>query len=192
MNAANPLENATDGWYTAADQPELAEFGPVSGLCVTGRGAPGGPEYQQCVRALYGVAAATGRPPAALEGRWWVEDDRPPLTVPREEWHWHLFLRLPAGFPPQDADRAREAARPSGATVDRVQFVTFTEGSCVQMTHHGSFADEAASLARMGEFMAANGLVHAGTHHEIYLTDPVRTPQDALRTILRQPVRRVA
>ncbi|MCC5575785.1 hypothetical protein IMZ11_09045 [Microtetraspora sp. AC03309] len=45
-----------------------------------------------------------------LEGRWWVEDTRPPLEVPRDEWHWHLFLRLPDTLDPALADQAREAA----------------------------------------------------------------------------------
>jgi hypothetical protein len=29
-------------WYSAADSPELVEFGPVRGLGATGVGAPGG------------------------------------------------------------------------------------------------------------------------------------------------------
>jgi len=39
-------------------------------------------------------------------------------------------------------------------------------------------------------YMAANGLVHRGLHHEIYLGDPNRSAPDQLKTILRQPVAR--
>lgn len=60
------------------------------------QGAPGGGEYDACIRALYTVAGALPEPHAApLEGRWWVEDTRPALEVPRAEWRWHLFLRQP-------------------------------------------------------------------------------------------------
>lgn len=190
----------TDAWYTATDEPELVTFGPVHGLAASGRGEPGGPEYGACVAALYAVAAALPRPhvPPPLEGRWWVEDPRPPLQVPREEWRWHLFLRLPDDLDPALPDQARETVRatagPGLPALNRVQLVTFTEGTCVQLTHHGPYADEPASLARMAAFMQANALTHAGLHHEIYLTDPreaARNPATA-RTILRQPVRPAA
>ncbi|MGP8299978.1 GyrI-like domain-containing protein [Streptomyces inhibens] len=190
QTANETVNDAAHPWYTAADEPELAEFGPVRGLGVTGQGAPDGGEYGVCAQALYVVAGALPVPHAApLEGRWWVEDPRPPLDVPRARWRWHLFLRLPDDLDPALADRAREAARPSGAAVDRVQLVTFTEGRCVQMTHHGAYADEPASLARMDAYMAELGLVRAGLHHEIYLSDVRESDPARMRTILRQPVR---
>ena len=169
--------------YDAPDEPELAEFGPVSGLAVSGRGAPGGPEHATATQGLYAVAGSLlrgGVPP--LEGRWWVEDERPALAVPRDEWRWHLFLRLedpgvrlPAtGLPPAAA---------------RVQVTTFTEGPVVQVMHRGRFADEPRTLARMEEFMQRHGLVANGLHHEIYLSDPFAPDEAAMRTILREPVR---
>ncbi|KUJ41347.1 hypothetical protein ACZ90_68475 [Streptomyces albus subsp. albus] len=177
-------------WYSAADIPEQVTFGPVSGLGATGLGAPGGTEYGICVAALYTVAGALPLPhPAPLEGRWWVEDSRPALEVPREEWRWHLFLRLPDDLDPALVDQARESVRPSGAAVDRVQLVTFTEGRCVQMTHHGHYADESASLAAMEAYLAEHGLVRAGLHHEIYLSDVRESDPARMRTILRHPVR---
>ncbi|MEU8278840.1 hypothetical protein ACFYOK_35095 [Microbispora bryophytorum] len=189
-------------WYSAADTPELAGFGPVTGLGVTGHGAPGGPAHLAAITALYAVAGpltglAGGLPMPALEGRWWVEDvTRHPLDVPRDEWHWHLFLRLHASlhhaqdpaFDPALVEQAREAARPTPG-IAAVQLVTFTDGRCVQMTHHGSFAEEPKSLALMDEFMRAHDLVPAGLHHEIYLSGVQETGPAAMRTILRQPVR---
>ena len=117
-------------WYAASDSPELVEFGPVRGLGVTGLGEPGGTEHMTAIRALYAVAAPllAGALPA-LEGRWWVEDDRPPLTVPRSQWRWHLFLRLPESVEPGRVDEARQATGLTGAA--RVQVVLFTEGRCV-------------------------------------------------------------
>ncbi|MFG2017992.1 GyrI-like domain-containing protein [Actinomadura geliboluensis] len=183
-------------WYSAAGSPELAEFGPVRGLSVTGRGEPGGPAHTASIRALYsvagpllGIAAAGGAPfeIPPLEGRWWVEDERSPFDVPREQWWWHLFLRLPDSVADAWFDRARQAADDPAAA--RVQLVTFTEGQCVQVLHRGAYADEPKTLALMEEFMERSGLVMNGLHHEIYLSDVQETDPAQMRTILRHPVR---
>jgi hypothetical protein len=148
----------------------------IDGLSPTGRPHALHAESCQALFAvagrLLGLAAQAGAPFAMpmLEGRWWVEDDRPPLRVPREEWRWHLFLRLPDRVEAPWADQARESARGAEA-VDRVQLVTFTEGTCVQAMHHGPYADEPVTLARMNDLMDAVGLVPNGLHHEIYLSD---------------------
>ncbi|WP_326645164.1 GyrI-like domain-containing protein [Streptosporangium sp. NBC_01755] len=183
-------------WYSAEDDPEVVEFGPARGLSVTGQGAPGGPAYTTSVGALYAVAGALlgiaarsvrpfGMPP--LEGRWWAEDERPPLDVPREEWWWHLFLRLPEPVDEAWADEARQSAGHPAAA--RVQFVTFTEGLCVQVLHRGPYAEEPKTLARMDALMRSEGLVPNGLHHEIYLSDTGETDPEKMMTVLRQPVR---
>ncbi|MCG5219463.1 GyrI-like domain-containing protein [Streptosporangium soli] len=183
-------------WYSAADEPEEVEFGPVRGLSITGQGEPAGPVHLTSIAALYGVAgsllgiaAGHGRmfEMPYLEGRWWVEDERPPFDVPREEWWWHLFLRLPDSAEAVWADEAREAAEHPAAA--RVQLVTFTEGLCVQALHSGPYAEEPKTLALMDAHMRDAGLVLNGLHHEIYLSDLRETDPEKMRTILRHPVR---
>jgi hypothetical protein len=187
-------------WYSASDTPELVEFASVRGLGVTGQGEPGGPVYWECSQALYAVAgqvlalaaqAGVGLSMPVLEGRWWVEDDRSPFQVPREQWWWQLFLRLPDPVQSGWADQAREAAREAERlpAVSRVQLVTFTEGQCVQAMHHGPYADEPRTLALMEALMEQSGLVPNGLHHELYLSDVRETAPQKMRTILRQPVR---
>ncbi|WP_433143856.1 GyrI-like domain-containing protein [Actinomadura nitritigenes] len=179
-------------WYEAAEKPEIAEFGPVSGLAVTGRGEPGGAAYGASVGALYAVMGALGAPMVPLEGRWWVEDERSPFEVPREEWWWHLFLRLPdeeGAIGVGAIEAAVTEVRQGVPAAARVQRVTFTDGRCVQMLHRGPYADEPASLAEMDALMKAEGLDVNGLHHEIYLSDPNEPDQSKARTILRQPVR---
>jgi hypothetical protein len=177
--------------YEAPDEPGLAEFGPVTGLSVSGRGEPGGAEHAAATRGLYAMAARLfgplGLPP--LEGRWWVEDERPALAVPREEWRWHLFLPLPDGPVVDLPVAARLSTRGLPVAAARVQLTTFNEGQVVQAMHHGPFADEPRTLGRMETFMDEHGLVADGLHHEIYLSDPFGTEPAKMRTILRQPVR---
>jgi hypothetical protein len=198
MTTTTNDSQTVDRWYTAAGSPELVEYGPVRGLGVTGQGAPGGPTYAGSAGALYAVAgqllgiaaqAAAGFPMPPLEGRWWVEDDRPPLEVPREQWRWHLFLRLPDAVEPFWVDRAREAALLTERAAPRVQLVTFAEGRCVQALHAGPYADEPRTLGEMDRLMQREGLARHGLHHEIYLSDVRETDPERMRTILRQPVR---
>lgn len=66
------------------------------------------------------------------------------------------------------------------------------EGLSVQILHIGSYDDEAPTLRRLHhEYMPANGLGFSGPHHEIYLSDVRRVAPEKLKTILRQPVRRL-
>jgi hypothetical protein len=72
--------------------------------------------------------------------------------------------------------------------VAQVRLESMEEGLCVQMLHVGPFADEPATLAEMERFADKNGLEFTGPHHELYLSDPRRTPPQRLKTILRMPV----
>ncbi|MUN38107.1 GyrI-like domain-containing protein [Actinomadura litoris] len=175
--------------YEAAGEPEIAEFGPASALSVSGQGEPGGAAYSASVAALYAVMGALDAPMVPLEGRWWVEDERSPFDVPREEWRWHLFLRLTGDVAPGAVERAREQVRAGVPAAARVQRVSFTDGRCVQMLHSGPYSEEPASLTRMHALMEAEGLVPNGLHHEVYLTDPREEDPEKIRVILRQPVR---
>lgn len=59
----------------------------------------------------------------------------------------------------------------------------------LQIMHLGSYDDEAPVLARLHrDVMPERGLTWNGRHHEIYLSDPRRTPAEKLKTVLRQPV----
>ena len=46
------------------------------------------------------------------------------------------------------------------------------------------------SISGLHEFIRAQGFERSGKHHEIYLSDPRRTPAEKLKTILRVPVRK--
>lgn len=184
---------AADSRLNASPDPQLVTLDPVSTLSIAGHGAPGGPAHLQAIRTLFGVVGALrdicadhGSPIAGgpLEGLWWVEDERPALQVPRDEWKWELLVAIPSSMPVPWTSRARSVA----AAGDGVQRTTLDEGLCVQALHQGPYEDEPRTLALMDDFMQRNGLTMNGRHHEIYLTG-VETPPAAATTILRHPVR---
>ncbi len=192
------LVQADATYYTASTTPELQEIDPVRVLAVEGRGEPGGTAHLAAIEALYAVtegvrALAAGSraefrvPP--LEGLWWVEDERPALEVPREEWLWQLLLRIPETADGEWVERAREAA---GDEARDVRLTRLSEGLCVQALHRGPYETEPETIARMDALMKRENLTLNGRHHEIYLTAVTeQTPPERIETILRHPVRPV-
>ena len=74
-----------------------------------------------------------------------------------------------------------------------MQLEAYDEGLAVQILHIGSYDEEAApTLARLHEdWLPGNGYVENGKHHEIYLSDPRRVEPSKLKTVLRQPIRKI-
>lgn len=87
-----------------------------------------------------------------------------------------------------------EAARKKALSgLARLRFASFEEGLAVQTLHIGPYSEEGPVIRGMHEeFIPANGLALTGKHHEIYLGDPRRSAPEKLRTVLRQPVRKVS
>jgi len=188
--------------YVAPRKPALVTIGPARYLSAEGRGAPAGVAFQAAVGAIYAVAftikmarKAAGKGDykvAALEGLWWGPNKRAPFSVKSpKDWRWKLLIRTPALVTAADLTRAKKALLAKGkvAEVAKVKLEAIREGRCVQMLHVGGYDKEPATLEAMLGFTEEQGLTFRGVHHEIYLSDPRRTPPARLRTILRHPVR---
>lgn len=109
---------------------------------------------------------------------------------------WISVIRVPDFVTRADFDWAvAEATRKKKQDFSAVEFLTVDEGLCVQMMHLGAYDDEPASVARMDAFLAQNSRVNdfsaARMHHEIYLSDPRKTPPEKRKTVLRHPVRKL-
>jgi hypothetical protein len=192
-------------------QPSAKEFvvvdvPPMQFLMVDGHGDPNtAQEYQDAVEALYAVAyklkftskKTLGKdhvvPP--LEGLWWAEDMET-FTARRDKsaWDWTMMIMQPEWV---TQEMFVEVAQQVGKKKDlpalpKLRLETFHEGLAVQIMHIGSYDDEGPTIARMHhEFMPQNGYEPAGKHHEIYLGDPRKVAPEKLKTVLRQPVRKI-
>ncbi len=185
--------------YAATPKPAVVEIGPAVYLSISGRGAPGGNAFSDAIGALYGVAFTVkmtrkfaGKRDYAvckLEALWpnlnW--DD---TTPDREQWVWQLMIRTPKFVAAKDISQAIKTLmkRGKGADVQQVELRSLSEGLCVQALHVGPYEDEGKTMATMRAFAERQGLRIAGTHHEIYLSDPRRVAASKLKTILRGPV----
>lgn len=187
--------------YRAGPDPVLVDVPPRPVLAVDGVGDPNtAPAYAEALHALYAVAYGVrfalkkaaepiDAPVPPLEGLWWVPDMARFDVAAKSAWHWTLLIpQVEVVTPALVAACAAAAREKAGEAVDSVWLERFAEGRCAQVLHRGPYAEEGPTVARLHRFIAEQGLVLTGRHHEIYLGDPRRTAPERLRTILRQPV----
>lgn len=189
--------------YNPPKEFVVVEVPPMRYLMVDGHGDPNTEEsYRQAVEALFTVAYTLkfmskklgkdyGVMP--LEGLWTSENMEDFLVRNKENWDWTMMIMQPEWITPGMVHEAIETARikKNPAAIDLVRFETYSEGTCVQIMHVGSYDDEAPTLRKLhNDYMPSQGLVFSGVHHEIYIGDPRKADPARLKTILRQPVKK--
>ena len=187
-------------YYKAGPKPEIVEFDTVRYLTIEGKGEPAGEVFTSKVEALYPLAYGIkkvckdqgndfGVP--KLEGLWWVEDNKPVLEVPRNEWCWKLLIRMP-DFVSREmmlSIQPEVSKKKKNDLIQEISFESITEGKCVQIMHIGPYSTEPETINVLTEFMAENGLSVNGLHHEIYISDPRKTESSKMKTLIRYPVK---
>lgn len=181
----------------AADGPELVVAPAATFVSLRGSGRPGTEAFHRAKRTVRTVERAL--PPArrvpgaadVVEILYRYPEGSVPVGI--ADFYWvnpvdDLEYRVLAQVDPATTDEELAAAA-DGADGADVERYALPERLVVQVLHRGPFADERRTLADLGSFAADHGLRRVGDHHEIHL-DPftASTPQDHLRTILRDPV----
>jgi hypothetical protein len=182
---------------------ELVTVPPLNYVMLDGQGNPGtAPAYAAALEGLYSVSYAVkfaskhaGRDYAVgpLEGLWTADNPDAFTRGDKDSWKWTMMIPQPDWIGAAEVqDGVAKAAAKKVPGLDMLRLETLDEGLSVQILHIGSYDREAPTLHRLhGEFMPANGFGFAGPHHEIYLSDARRVAPEKLKTILRQPVRRL-
>lgn len=201
MTAKIDLAKEDKIYYTAKTKPQIIEFAEIPYLTIEGKGEPAGKTFIEAVQALYPLAYGVkgsckkdGRDftVAKLEGLWWVKSTKPALEVPRKEWHWKLLIRLPDFVTSEIVEKAKlEVMKKKDIDLlKEIKFEKITEGKCIQILHIGPYATEPETIAKTKKIMKENNFIENGLHHEIYLSDPRKTPPQKMKTILRQPIKK--
>lgn len=189
-------------YYTAKTNPQIVEFPKISYLAIEGKGEPAGKAFTEAVQALYplaysvkGLCKKDSRDfaVAKLEGLWWVKSNKPALEVLREEWYWKLLIRLPDFVTSEIVVKAKlEVLKKKGIDLLKAtKFEKITEGKCIQVLHIGPYSTEPETIAKIRKIMKESNFIENGFHHEIYLSDPRKTPPQKMKTILRQPIKKI-
>lgn len=199
-------------FYLPKNQPSFVTVPKANYLAVRGKGNPNDEngEYKKSIGLLYAIAFTIKMsykgdhkidgyfeyvvPP--LEGLWWQEGFTPVDYADKEGFRFLSLIRLPDFVTKAEFDWAiREAEIKKKTDFSKVEYFPYDEGVCVQCMHIGPYDDEPGTIARMYDFMKANGfesdLSPARLHHEIYLSDPRKCDAARLKTVIRIPVRKL-
>lgn len=199
------IEKEDPNYYRSTTKPELRDLDPYYYLSISGKSSPSSPGFMHAMEELYAVAFALKFICKAedidfvvpkMEGFWWIDGgldvQHEFVQTPEDEWNWKIAIRMPDFVEGDHYYRAVQkvkAKNPELLTDDKVKFELINEGKCVQILHIGSYNEEGESIMKVMNYIKENNLEVAGYHHEIYLSDPRKTPEHKLRTILRYEVK---
>ena len=198
-------------FYMPARKPSIIEVPPMNYIAVRGKGDPNDEngEYKKSIGLLYGIAFTIKMsykgehkidgyfdyvvPP--LEGFWWQEGVDGIDYAHKENFSFVSLIRLPDFVSKADFEWAvAEATKKKKTDFSKLEFLTYTEGLCVQCMHIGSYDEEPATVALMDEYIKEKGYVNdlndERLHHEIYLSDARRVAPEKLKTVIRHPIKK--
>lgn len=193
--------------YCPPRTPVTVQVPSLPFFMVDGAGDPNDPDgdYQRAIALLYALAYAvkmSARNGAAPQGYFdyvvppleslWSLPDTGAGPSQKGLFQWTAMLRQPAFVTEEVFQWAcGETARKKGLDASHARFCSWREGLCVQCMHIGPFDDEPKTLLEMDRYLIRQGLIQdvsaTRRHHEIYLSDPRKTPPEKRRTVLRLP-----
>lgn len=182
------------------DVPPLT-FAMVDGTIPPDQAPGTSAAFQEAVSALYSLSytlkfMVKKRPVdpidyqvMALEGLWAAASGRYDPGTP-DTWLYTVMIMQPEFITSTLFDEALAAAlkKKPGPGLARLRLERFHEGPSIQVMHVGPYATEPETVARMDAFATEHGYTLHGRHHEIYLSDPLRTAPEKMKTILRHPI----
>lgn len=184
----------------SAKEPAVVVVPAMNFLMLDGKGDPNtSQDFQDAIMALYGVAytlkfslkkaAGLDWKIMPLESLWWMENMAEFDMERKDDWLWTLMIAQPDFITGDQVDMTRDemTRKKNPPGLSKLRFERFHESQSAQILYIGPFSEERSTIEKLHQFIAARGGKLHGKHHEIYLSDPRRTPQEKLKTIIRQP-----
>lgn len=201
--------------YLPKTNPMIIDVPNMKFIMVRGKGNPNSEsgEYKEALNILYGLSftikmSKMGKnkidgyfeyvvPP--LEGLWWNKGEENVDYHNKENFEWISMIRQPE-FVTEEVFKwaCNEVKEKKGIDISKAEFKEFKEGLCAQIMHIGSYDDEPKTIKEIDKYITNNNLKNdignslengmIRRHHEIYLSDPRRTLEKNLKTVIRIPV----
>ncbi len=196
--------------YLPKAKPELIKIPSFNFYSIEGQGNPNDESFGNYIGAFYSLAYGVKMSPKSgaapkgyfdytvypLEGIWDITEEAKKNysgKLDKNTFVFNLMIRQPEFVTKEFAFEILEKTKKKkpGELLERVKFISYEEGECVQMLHVGSYDSEPESFKVMEEFCTENNLARVSkTHREIYLSDARKVPSEKLRTVLRFKVKR--
>ncbi len=191
-------------FYNPPREPVIVNVPELQFLMIDGAGYPGtSQEYQDAMAALYAVAYTLkfklkkaeilDYVVMPLEGLWWAKDmgifD---VDSRKEEWLWTSMIMQPSAVTKKHHEEAIKEVeeKKNLVALNKMRLESYTEKTSVQIMHIGSYSEEGPVIEKMHQFAFNQGYKLHRKHHEIYLSDPRRTPEEKWKTVIRQPIKK--
>jgi hypothetical protein len=187
----------------SAKEVAVVDVPAMNFLMIDGAGDPNtSPAFQEATEALFAVSYGLkfmikkgewrvdyGVMP--LEGLWWADDMAQFSVEQKGDWQWTLLMMQPEYVTPELFAEAVEQVKKkkNPAALPLMRFEAYAEGQVAQIMHIGPFSAEGPTIAKVHDFIAANGGKLSGKHHEIYLSDIRKAAPEKWKTVVRQPFR---
>lgn len=198
-------------YYLPKAKPEIVTVERANYIAVRGKGDPNqeGGAYKAAIAVVYAVAYTIKMsklgdrriegyfdfvvPP--LEGLWWQDGVCGVDYGNKAEFQWICMIRLPEFVTQADFDWAvQQATEKKKIDCTVAEFLSISEGLCVQILHVGAYDDEPQSVAKMEQYLKETGyetdFSDGRLHHEIYLSDARRVAPEKRKTVIRHPIRK--
>lgn len=187
----------------AHSSPEIVWAPGTRYISILGTGAPGTDEFYRKMACITDAAAALARKgcapdaPPVIEILYWYPEDAATVGIedfysinPISSLYYRIMARIHDDTALEDIKHLRRSVEsPTDNDITALEIFTLPKQLVVQVMHVGPFADEFGALERLGALADERSVKRSGPHHEIHLDAFTReTPQDRLRTILRDPV----
>ena len=199
-------------FYMPPKKPTIVDVPKMNYIAVRGQGNPNEEdgEYKKAIELLYGIAFTIKMsykgthkiegyfqyvvPP--LEGFWWQDNVIGIDYSQKEKFQWIAVIRLPDFVTKEEFGWAvEEATKKKKEDFSKVEYFTYKEGMCIQCMHIGSYDEEPLTVEKMHAYMEEQGyeldITEERLHHEIYLSDPRRTSEEKLKTVVRHPIKQI-
>ena len=184
--------------HCASDDPEFFRVPAVTYASIAGSGSPGTDEFYRKMALIGDIARQiTGDTSPVIEIQYWYPEGSTSVEIadfysvnPVPSLLYRVLAAVADTTTSEDLTAARaRAASSADRNGDVIELHTIPEQDVVQVMHRGPFSEEFATLERLGALAQKRRAHRSGPHHEIHLDGFTReTPQETLRTILRDPV----
>jgi hypothetical protein len=192
----------------SAKEVSIVDVPEMSFLMIDGEGDPNiSQEYQDSIEALFSVSYkvkfiskkenSQDYVVMPLEGLWWVENPKEFTVQDKSCWKWTAMIRQP-DFITKDVikEAVQEVEKKKKLpALSRIKFQRLHEGLSSQIMHIGPYSQEGPTVKKLHNFIEEKGYEFNGSlpgekHHEIYISNILRTKPEKLKTIIRQPMKR--